>query len=154
MKKTIKTAVITSTILLGLSTQTIEVQAHGEEKTEIKHTDKTKVVCKNKAKYKLKDCTSLSVYLFKAETKHKLQDLTYYDATEYSKKALKKGAYYEVVYSHDYPIKAFLIKPKTKRQKEILDISYEIVKYEQSTDKAYQVNKMLNKEFKGYTIFY
>lgn len=147
IKKSIKKSIIALS-LLSLSTGIIPDQT--QAKTE---HDKTKVVCKDKKKYKIKDCNNLNSYLFKAVSKNKLQDLTYYNAYEISKKPLKVGAYYQVVYSHDDPVKAFLIVP-TAKEKEILKYSYQDILIKQKKDKQYQINKKKYDNDKRITIFY
>lgn len=148
-KKVIASGIILSLGLTTISNNSLACEnENGSDQygyKEVSHIDKTKLICKNKKKYGLKDCTSLSVYLFKAKTNHILQDLTYYNSFEVSKKKLIKGAYYEVVYSHDIPVKSFLIKPKTQKQREILNIMYDSIKSQQ------QENKYdLAKEYKEY----
>lgn len=44
----------------------------------------------------------------RATSKNILQDLTYYDLYETSRKRLKVGAYYNVVYVGEFPKKAFI----------------------------------------------
>lgn len=148
-KKAIKTTLL---LTLGLATISNTTLAYENENgselygyKEVSHIDKTNLVCKNKKKYGLKDCTNLSIYLFKAETNHILQDLTYYNSFEVSKKKLVKGAYYEVVYSHDIPVKSYLIKPTTQKQREILNIMYDSIKSQQKEN-----NYNLAKEYKRY----
>ena len=117
IKKSIKKSVIALS-LLTLATGVIPDHSQATEH------DKTKIVCKDKKKYKVKNCNSLNSYLFKAVSKNKLQDLTYYNAYEISKKPLKVGAYYQVVYNNDDPVKAFIIAP-TNKEKTMLQYSYQ-----------------------------
>lgn len=147
IKKSIKKSIIALS-LLTLATGIIPDQT--QAKTE---HDKTKVVCKDKKKYKIKNCNSLNSYLFKAVSKNKLQDLTYHDSYEISKKPLKVGAYYQVVYNHDDPVKAFLITP-TNKEKTMLQYSYQDIVKQQKQDKQYQINKKKYDSDKRITIFY
>lgn len=147
IKKSIKKSIIALS-LLTLSTGIIPDQT--QAKTE---HDKTKIVCKDKKKYKIKDCNSLNSYLFKAVSKSKLQDLTYHDSYEVSKNNLKVGSYYQVVYNHDDPVKAFLITP-TNKEKTMLEYSYQDILRQQKQDKNYQINKKKYNNDKRITIFY
>lgn len=146
IKKSIKKSIIALS-LLTLATGIIPDQTQATEH------DKTKVVCKDKKKYKVKNCNSLNSYLFKAVSKNKLQDLTYYNAYEISKNNLKVGSYYQVVYNHDDPVKAFLITP-TNKEKTMLQYSYQDILKQQKQDKQYQRNKKKYDSDKRITIFY
>ena len=146
IKKSIKKSVIVLS-MLTLATGIVP------DDTQATEHDKTKIVCKDKKKYKIKNCNSLNSCLFKAVSKNKLQYLTYYNAYEISKKPLKVGAYYQVVYNHDDPVKAFLITP-TNKEKTMLQYSYQDILKQQKQDKQYQRNKKKYDNDKRITIFY
>lgn len=146
----IKNNIKKSIIALSLLTLATGIAPDDTQATE---HDKTKIVCKDKKKYKIKNCNSLNSYLFKAVSKNKLQDLTYYDSYEISKKPLKVGSYYQVVYNHDDPVKAFIITP-TNKEKTMLKYSYQDILKQQKQDKQYQRNKKKYDNDKRITIFY
>lgn len=81
-----------------------------------------------------KVCTKdANVYTFKAINDHLLQDLTYYDAQEKSRKPLQRGAYYDVVFVGDYPKKAVRIRTTAK-----LNAQYKRIQTQQKRDRKFR----------------
>lgn len=118
--KTIKALAATTVLLAGLFTTSNEAHAAPPNNTK---ACKVYKVCNREA----------SVYTFKALNAHLLQDLTYYDAQEKSRKVLQRGAYYDVVYVGERPIKA--VKVKTTAQ---LNAMYKRIQSQQKRDKTFR----------------
>lgn len=119
IKKAILSTVTTTVLFTGINTGNNEVNAAKYEGGAQAACQMYRVCNKN-----------ASIYEFKALNAHLLQDLTYYDAQEKSRKRLVKGAYYHVIYVGDYPKKAVRIN-RTKQ----LDAKYKRI---QSQQKRYK----------------
>lgn len=118
--KTIKAVAATTVLLAGLFTASNEAHAAPPNNTK---ACKLYKVCNREA----------SVYTFKALNAHLLQDLTYYDAQEKSRKVLQRGAYYDVIYVGERPVKA--AKVKTTAQ---LITKYKRIQTQQKRDKTFR----------------
>ncbi|UBH21887.1 hypothetical protein LAU42_08915 [Macrococcus armenti] len=135
IKKAILTTVTTAVLFTGL---TADVNAASKSKKVVKKPVYTytyeggaQAACQM---YRV--CNkNASIYTFKAVNAHLLQDLTYYDAQEKSRKRLVKGAYYHVIYIGDYPKKAVRIN-RTKQ----LDAKYKRIQAQQKRYKFRNYN--------------
>lgn len=121
LTKTIKTITAAAVLFAGILATPEKAQAAKPPRNA--QACKVYKVCKKDA----------NVYTFKAVNAHLLQDLTYYDAQEKSRKPLQRGAYYDVIYIGDWPVKAVKIKTTAKH-----NAQYKRIQAQQKRDKHFR----------------